>query len=71
MLHAIRELGNIGAHSEEDINLIIDIEPENAEKLVKTIELLIKDWYISRHEQKQLYDDVLTLNNAKKAQKSN
>lgn len=71
VLNAIRELGNIGAHSEEDINLIIDIEPENAEKLVKTIELLINDWYISRHEQEQLYDDVLSLKDAKKAQKSN
>ncbi len=26
-LHRIRKMGNIGAHMEEDVNLIIDVDP--------------------------------------------
>lgn len=61
ILNSIRRLGNIGAHPEADVNLIIDIEPEDAQKLISVIELLIRQWYIERHEQEQLYKDVLEL----------
>ena len=32
----IRKIGNIGAHMECDINLIVDIEPNEAEKTFTT-----------------------------------
>lgn len=51
-IDAIRSVGNIGAHMEEDVNLIVDIEPNEAELLIGLIEILLKDWYIAR-EQKQ------------------
>jgi hypothetical protein len=49
-LHAIRELGNIGAHPERDINLIVDVEPGEAELLLQAIETLIEDTYIARQK---------------------
>ena len=42
VLDALRKLGNIGAHPEKDINLIVDIEPNEAYKLLKFIELLMQ-----------------------------
>ncbi len=69
ILNSIRRLGNIGAHPEADVNLIIDIEPEDAQKLIAVIELLIRQWYIERHEQEQLYKDVLELDQNTQAQK--
>lgn len=69
ILNSIRRLGNIGAHPEANINLIIDIEPEDAQKLISVIELLIRQWYIERHEQEQLYTDILELDQDTQAQK--
>lgn len=49
-LHTIRELGNIGAHPERDINLIVDVEPDEAELLLRAVETLIEDTYIAKHK---------------------
>ena len=64
ILHGLREIGNIGAHPETDVNTIIDIEPADAEKLLKVIELLIKQWYVERHEEEQLYNSVIGIKEA-------
>ena len=52
-IHTIRSIGNIGAHMEEDVNLIIDIDSKEAEKLIWLIEFLLEKWYIDREEKKQ------------------
>jgi hypothetical protein len=52
-IDGVRSVGNVGAHMEEDINLIIDVEPDEAAQLIWLIELLVKDWYINRHEREQ------------------
>lgn len=65
VLDGLRRIGNIGAHMEKDINLIIDIEPDEAQKLIKLIELLIQQWYIERHNQQQLYADIIGIDNSK------
>ncbi len=52
-LHPIRELGNIGAHPENDINLIVPIEEGEAELMKETIEHLIDEWYVNREKTKQ------------------
>ena len=39
----VRHLGNIGAHMEKDINLILDVEPGEAQALINLIELLFED----------------------------
>lgn len=51
-INAVRTVGNIGAHMEKDIDLIIDVEPNEAELLIGLIEGLLKDWYIARQEKK-------------------
>ncbi len=67
ILHALRKLGNIGAHHDNDVSKIIDIEPDEADKMIKIIELLINEWYISRFEKEQLYNDVLAISDSKKS----
>ncbi len=68
-INALRSLGNIGAHMEKDVNCIIDIDEGEAEKLIKLVELLIKQWYIDRHEQETLFADLVTINEEKQAEK--
>jgi len=48
-LDAIRQLGNIGAHMEYDVNLIIDIEIDEAKMLLRVLETLIHEWYVTKH----------------------
>ena len=44
----VRKLGSIGAHMEKDINLILDVEPEEAQALIDLIELLFDEWYVAK-----------------------
>jgi len=48
-IDAVREIGNIGAHMEEDIDLIIEVDPEEAEVLLALLGMLVKEWYVARH----------------------
>ncbi|WP_462381298.1 DUF4145 domain-containing protein [Phascolarctobacterium faecium] len=66
-IDALRQLGNIGAHMEKDTNLIIDIEPQEAQYLLKLIELLLQQWYVERHEQEKLYADIVDTNTIKQS----
>ena len=52
-IDAVRKIGNIGAHMEKDINVIIDVDPGEAQLLIGLIEMLITDWYIARHKRKE------------------
>lgn len=49
-IDSVRKIGNIGAHMEKDINLIIEVDPKEAGILLKLIEQLVEEWYINRHE---------------------
>ncbi len=69
VIDAIRSIGNIGAHMEKDVNLIVDITPDESEKLLKLIELLIEKWYVQRHDEEELYNDIHNINTNKHAQK--
>jgi hypothetical protein len=51
-IDSVRTIGNIGAHMEKDVNLIIDVESDEAELLIQLIEMLIRDWYIQREQRK-------------------
>ncbi|MEQ3171438.1 DUF4145 domain-containing protein [Dysosmobacter welbionis] len=57
-IDAVRKIGNIGAHMEKDVELMVDVDPGEAEKLLKVIELLFKNWYIAEHENQQLYAEI-------------
>lgn len=52
-IDAVRQIGNIGAHMEKDINEIIEVDPEEAQLLIELIETLIKDWYIARNKRQE------------------
>lgn len=52
-IEAVRKVGNIGAHMEEDINVIVDVEAHEAEMLIELIETLFSEWYIDREERRK------------------
>ena len=53
-IDAVRKLGNVGAHMESDTNIIIDVDPDEAEMLIGLIETLLREWYVHREERKRL-----------------
>jgi predicted RNA-binding Zn-ribbon protein involved in translation (DUF1610 family) len=69
VIDGVRRIGNIGAHMEKDINLIVDIEPDEAQKLIKLIEHLLEQWYINRHEQEALYADIIGIDTSKQSER--
>jgi len=69
-IDAVRHIGNIGAHMEKDINLIIDVDPREAGLLIGLIEMLIKDWYVVRHEREEQLKAIVKLSDDKKQAKS-
>lgn len=69
-IDALRKIGNIGAHMENDTQLIVDVEPDEAKKLLKVIELLFKNWYIADHEDNQLLDEVREMAEEKESVRS-
>ena len=68
-IDGLRKLGNIGAHMESDVNLIIDIDQDEAKKLLKLIELLLEQWYIARHNDEKLYKDITDIADEKEAKR--
>ncbi|AGI69458.1 hypothetical protein OAN307_c40400 [Octadecabacter antarcticus 307] len=45
----VRKIGNIGAHMEKDIGVIVSVEPEEAQLLIELIESFVDEWYVSRN----------------------
>lgn len=68
-IDGLRKIGNIGAHMERDVNLIIDIDTDEAKKLLKLIELLFDKWYIARHDEEALFNDIVGISDDKEADK--
>jgi len=68
-IDAVRKLGNIGAHMEADINVIVDVDPEEARHLIELIELLIEEWYVTRENRQQRIQKVIAAAQAKAQQK--
>lgn len=66
VLHSLRELGNIGAHFEKDVSLIVEIDIDEAEKLIKLIEFLFDKWYIEENETNELYKFINETSEKKK-----
>jgi hypothetical protein len=54
---------------EKDINLIIDVEPQEAYLLMELIELLFEEWYIHRHERELKLKAIVGLADKKEEQK--
>jgi hypothetical protein len=60
-IEAVRHVGNIGAHMEADINVIVDVEPEEAKLLISLIETLVDEWYVARHDRKSRLGKLVDL----------
>lgn len=68
-IDAVRKVGNIGAHMEADIDVIVDVDPNEAKLLIGLIETLVEDWYIARHEKQERLKALAALGDAKDAAK--
>ncbi|MDQ5957996.1 MAG: hypothetical protein QG665_337, partial [Patescibacteria group bacterium] len=68
-IDAVRSVGNIGAHMEKDINLIVDVEPGEAQLLIELIEQLVEDWYTTRKDKQDRLSKITGLARLKKEQK--
>jgi hypothetical protein len=64
-IDAVRSIGNIGAHMEKDINLIVDVDEGEAQDLINLIELLIDDWYVARYNRQKQLASVTKIKTAK------
>jgi hypothetical protein len=49
-IDSIRSIGNIGAHMEKDINVIIPVDTDEARLLINLTEMLFEEWYIARNK---------------------
>lgn len=65
-IEAVRRLGNIGAHMEKDINIIVDVDPNEAALLIGLVETLLKEWYVAREERRVRMGAVIAAAAAKK-----
>lgn len=70
-IDSLRSLGNIGAHMEKDVNIIVEIDDGEAEKLIKLIELLMEKWYIARHDEEELLSSIVEIKKEKDNKKAN
>lgn len=64
-IDAIRNIGNIGAHMEHDVDRIIEVEPDEANKLIRLIEHLVEKWYVDRHDAEELYKELADISQEK------
>ena len=64
-IDAVRKVGNIGAHMEKDIDLIIEVEQEEASSMIQLIEILINDWYITREERRKNMEKIVEVSEQK------
>ncbi|HEK0545707.1 TPA: DUF4145 domain-containing protein [Proteus mirabilis] len=68
-IDSIRSIGNIGAHMEKDINIIVDVEPSEAQLLIELLETLIQEWYVERHNKKLRLASIKSLAEKKKEER--
>ena len=69
-IDSVRSIGNIGAHMEKDISVIIEVEPNEAALLLRLIEVLLEEWYVRRFEREEHMKQVVAAAQGKVAAKS-
>jgi len=65
-IDAIRSIGNIGAHMERDINMIIEVDPDEAQLLIELVESLFDQWYVAREQKLARFAALTNLAESKK-----
>jgi hypothetical protein len=68
-IDAVRSIGNIGAHMEKDINLIVDVDPGEAALLIRLLETLFKEWYVAREDRNKQMSEIVALAQTKAAER--
>lgn len=68
-IDSVRKIGNIGAHMENDINVLVDVDPNEATLLIHLIEQLIRDWYIAREQRQAHLRDITKVADMKDQQR--
>jgi len=64
----VREVGNIGAHMEADIDVIVDVDPNEAQVLIGLVELLFLEWYVAREARADGLANLKSIAEGKKSQ---
>jgi hypothetical protein len=54
-IDGLRKVGNIGAHMEKDINVLVDVDPNEAQALIELIESLFDEWYVARDKRQKRF----------------
>jgi hypothetical protein len=67
-IDAVRKIGNIGAHMEKDVNLVIDVDPNEAGLLIGLIETLFNDWYVNKHQREEGLKKIVEIGKKKEGQ---
>lgn len=60
-IEQVKGIGNIGAHMEQDINLIIEVDPDEAQMLISLVEMLFDEWYVARHQRLKRLEGIKQL----------
>lgn len=58
---AVKSVGNIGAHPERDVSLIVEVVSGEAQQLLDVIHLLDQEWYLARAERAARIDRMKEL----------
>jgi len=66
----VRGVGNIGAHMEADINVIIDVDANEAQVLIELVEMLFAEWYVARQQRARHLEKLKSIAAEKKEQKA-
>ena len=66
----VRSVGNIGAHMEKDIDLIIPVDPGEAQALIELVEMLFEEWYVAREKRRQKLAKIAGISYDKKTLKA-
>ena len=67
----VRGIGNIGAHMEADINVIVDVDPDEAQVLIELVEALFEEWYVAAEARKKRLDQIKSIAATKADEKKN
>lgn len=65
----VRSIGNIGAHMERDIDVIVEVDAGEAQALIELIELLMREWYVESNTRKQRLASITAIGEGKASAK--
>ena len=63
----LKGVGNIGAHPERDINLIVEVEEGEVDALLELLHILDNEWYVAKARRAESLSAVIALGAAKAA----